>query len=306
VTIKKARAALSHSVFTGISRNHLDRLVAELAEPFASAREGRLHRRRGGRDRHRWPGAGHPATLTLRDRLLVTLAWLRLALPHQALAVLYGVDRSTVSNAVRQIRPLLAGRGFATPSGQRLHTLADVLAYAAAEGLIVRLDGTEIQVRRPKANRPGRRAFVSGKRRQNTIKATIASDAQGRPMWAGAIRPGRQHDQTAVRTEGIDDLIDAYPEVKFLVDSGYRGLAKDHPSQVTAPPLKPRKDAPPEQIAAHETARKNQSSQRIPAEHAIAAIKWWRTLQRFTGRRDVLPEVIRAVAGLASDRAAAR
>jgi hypothetical protein len=131
VTIKKARAVLSHSVFTGVSRNHLDRLVAELVGPFTAAREGRLHRRRGGRDRHRWPGAGHPETLTLRDRVLVTLAWLRLALPHQALAVWYGVDRSTVSAAIRQIRPLLANRGFATPTGQRLHTLADVLAYAA-------------------------------------------------------------------------------------------------------------------------------------------------------------------------------
>jgi len=214
--------------------------------------------------------------------------------------VLYGVDRSTISTAVRQVRPLLANRGFATPAGQRLHTLADVLAYAAAEGLTVRLDGTEIQVRRPKANRPGRRAFVSGKRKQNTIKATVASDANGRPMWAGAIRPGRQHDQTAVRTEGIDDLLDAYPDVTFLVDSGYRGLANDHPDQVIAPPLKPRKDAPPKEIAAYETARKTQSSQRIPAEHAIAAIKWWRTLQRFTGRRDVLPETIRTITGLAA------
>jgi hypothetical protein len=151
VTIKKARAALSHSVFTGISRNHLDRLVTELAEPFHAAREGRLHRRRGARDRHRWPGAGHPETLTLRDRLLLTLAWLRLALPHEALALLYSVDRSTVSAAIRQIRPLLANRGFATPSGQRLHTLADVLAYAAAEGVTIRLDGTEIQVRRPQS-----------------------------------------------------------------------------------------------------------------------------------------------------------
>jgi DDE superfamily endonuclease len=306
VTIKKARAALSHSVFTGVSRNHLDRLVAELGEPFAAAREGWLYRRRGDRGRHRWPGAGHPETLTLRDRLLVTLAWLRLALPHQALAVLYGVNRSTVSNAIRQIRPLLANRGFATPTGVRLHTLADVLAYAAAEGLTVRLDGTEIQVRRPKANRPGRRAFVSGKKKQNTVKATVASDAQGRPMWAGAIRPGRQHDQTAVRTEGIDDLLDAYPEVIFLVDAGYRGLAKDHPGQVISPPLKPRKGAPPDEIAAYEAARKAQSSQRIPAEHAIAALKWWRALQRFTGRRDVLPDIIRAITGLASDRAAAR
>jgi hypothetical protein len=305
VTIKKARAALSHSVFTGISRNHLDRLVAELAEPFAAAREGRLYRRRGDRDRYRWPGAGHPEALTLRDRLLVTLAWLRLALPHQALALLYGVDRATVSAAVRQIRPLLANRGFATPTGQRLHTLADVLAYAAAEGLTVRLDGTEIQVRRPKANRPGRRAFVSGKKKQNPIKATIACDGNGRPLWAGAIRPGRQDDQTAVRTEGIDNLLDAYPDVQFLVDAGYRGLAKDH-DQVTAPPLKPKKDAPPDEVAAYETVRKTQSSQSIPAEHAITAIKWWRTLQRFTGRRDALPETIRAVAGLTSDRAAAQ
>jgi DDE superfamily endonuclease len=305
VTIKKARAALSHSVFTGISRNHLDRLVTELAEPFAAAREGRLHRRRGGRARHRWPGAGHPETLTLRDRLLCTLAWLRLALPHQALAVLFGVERSTISAAVRQIRPLLANRGFATPTGVRLHTLADVLAHAAAEGLTVRLDGTEIQVRRPKANRPGRRAFVSGKRKQNTIKATIASDARGRPMWAGATRPGRMHDQTAVKTEGIDELIEQYPEVKFLVDSGYRGLANDHPDQVIAPPLKPKKDATADQVAAYETERKAQSSQRIPAEHAIALIKWWRPLQRYTGRREVLPDIIRAITGLAADRAAA-
>ena len=147
--------------------------------------------------------------MTLRDRVLCTLAWLRLALPHQALAVLYGVDRSTISAAVRQISPLLANRGFATPTGERLHTLADVLAYAAAEGLTVRLDGTEIQVRRPEGQ-PARPAGVRVRQaKQNTIKATIASDARGRPMWAGATRPGRMHDQTAVKTEGLDDLLDA-------------------------------------------------------------------------------------------------
>jgi hypothetical protein len=223
VTIKQARADLSHSVFTGISREHLDRLVAELAEPFQAAREGRLHHQRGDRNRRRLPGAGHPQTLTLPDRVLCALVWLRLALPHQALELIYGVDRSTVSGAIRQIRPLLANRGFATPSGQRLHTLADLLAYAAAERLTIRLTAPRSRVRRPKANRPGRGAFVSGKKKQSTIKATVASDAHGRPLWSGAIRPGRMHDQTAVKTEGIDDLLNAYPDVKFLVDSGYRG-----------------------------------------------------------------------------------
>ena len=96
-------------------------------------------------------------------------------MPHEALAPLYGVDRSTVSGAVRQIRPLLANRGFATPSGQRLRTLTDVLAYAATEGLTVRLDGTEIQVRRPNADRPGRRGFVSGKKKQRPLYVPKAS-----------------------------------------------------------------------------------------------------------------------------------
>ncbi|MGH3162195.1 MAG: hypothetical protein ACRDOC_09955 [Streptosporangiaceae bacterium] len=67
-----------------------------------------------------------------------------------------------MTRAVREVRPLLAGRGYATPAGPRLSTLADVFACAAAHGVRLRLDGSEIQVRRPPARRPGRRAFVSG------------------------------------------------------------------------------------------------------------------------------------------------
>ncbi|MGW3177525.1 helix-turn-helix domain-containing protein [Streptomyces sp. NPDC001153] len=71
------------------------------------------------------------------DRVLVTLVHLRHGLPHAALAVLFGVDRSTVSGAIRQVRPLLAARGCAVPDrpGIRLRTLEDVFAYAEAEGV---------------------------------------------------------------------------------------------------------------------------------------------------------------------------
>jgi len=41
---------------------------------------------------------------------------------------------------------------------------------------------TETQARRPTANQPDRRALVSGKRKQNTIKTTTISDGRGR--WA--------------------------------------------------------------------------------------------------------------------------
>ena len=168
--------------------------------------------------------------------------------------VFYGVDRSTITRAVGEIRPLLAARGFAVPGepGLRLRTLADVFAYAAAEGVHLRIDGTEVQVRRPRADRPGRRAFVSGKKKQNTIKPTAISDGQGRLLWLGAIRPGRMHDATALRTEGIEDLLRHHPGVRAEVDAGYQGLARDFPGQVSAPPKKPGKDAPPEDTASWE------------------------------------------------------
>jgi hypothetical protein len=45
----------------------------------------------------------------------------------------------------------------------------------------------------------------------NTSKPTVCSDAHGRTLWAGAVRPGRMHDQTAVKTEGIADLLAQHP-----------------------------------------------------------------------------------------------
>jgi len=278
--------------------------VAELAGPWQARQESGLQQRRG-HDRLRAAGAGHPRDLVFTDRVLVTLAVLRLAVGHAALAVLYGVDRSTVTRAVAEVRPLLAGRGYATPAGPRLHTLADVFAYAAARGVKLRIDGSEIQVRRPQAGRPGRRAFVSGKKKQNTIKFTKVSDERGRTLWDGAFRPGRMHDQTALQTGGIDDLPGQYPDVRAEMDSGYRGLRRDHPDQVSVPPLKPRKNqATPQAVTAWEQARHAQSSARICVEHAIASSKHWRSLQRWTGPREDLPETIQAIGSLVSDRAA--
>jgi len=242
------------------------------------------------------------------DRVIATLVILRFQLPHAALALFYGVDRQAITRAVHEIRPLLARRGFAVPgnSGLRLRTLADVFAYAATEGVHLRIDGTEVQVRRPRANRPGRRAFVSGKKKQNTIKPTAISDARGRLLWLGAMRPGRMHDITALRTEGIEDLLYRHPGVTAEVDSGYQGLARDFPGQVTAPPKKPGKDAPPDDTARWEQQRKAQSSQRICAGHAIAEPRQWRPLQRYTGRREYFEDTALAIAGLVSDRCAQR
>ena len=307
VTSGWARTALSHRIRTGIPRRRPGKLIAELAGPRTAREESRLHARRGHeRKRAAGGGPGHEPVLT--DRVIATLVILRFQLPHAALALFYGVHRSTITRAVHEVRPLLASRGFAVPGrpGLRLRTLADVFACAASRGVELRIDGTGVRVRRPRPHRPGRRAFVCGTMKQNTKKTAVISDDKGRTLWTGAVRPGRMHDQTALKTEGIGDPFEQYPQVKAKVDAGYRGLAKQFPDQVTAPPLKPKKDAPPEETAAWEEARKKWSCERIPAGHANAGQKQWRPLQRWIGRREYFDETHLAIAGLVSDRTAER
>ena len=145
---------------------------------------------------------------------------------------------------------------------------------------------------------------MSGKRKQNTGKSTVISDGEGRLLWQGAFRPGRMHDVTALRIEGIEDLLHRHPDVRAKVDSGYQGMARDFSNQVTAPPKKPGKDASADEIGAWETERKAQSSARICVEHAIAEPKKWRPLQRWIGRREHLAPTAQAIATLVSDRCA--
>ncbi|WP_369199084.1 transposase family protein, partial [Streptomyces djakartensis] len=192
------RVVLAHRLFTGLSQHHLACLVEELAAPWQAGLEGRRHAARGGA-RKRAAGAGARHQLVFVDRLVATLIHLRHDLPHSVLGLLFGVDRSTITRAIAEIRTLLAERGCAVPDrpGLRLRTLTDVFAYAQTEGVELRLDATEIQVRRPPAGRGGRRAFVSGKKKQNTMKATVIADDQGRTLWADALRPGRMHDASA-------------------------------------------------------------------------------------------------------------
>ncbi|MFJ3309543.1 transposase family protein [Streptomyces sp. NPDC086549] len=132
----------------------------------------------------------------------------------------------------------------------------------------------ETQVRRPKAGMPGRRAFVSGKRKHNTIKTTTVSDGHGRTLWSGAERPGRMHDQTSVRTEGIAEQYRHHPGVQAEVDDGYRGLANEFPDQVSVPPWRPKEldddnGSLTERYGWRE-AKCRQSSRRICVERATA------------------------------------
>jgi len=97
---------------------------------------------------------------------MATLIHLRHDLPHWVLGLLFGVHRSTVTRAIGEIRTLLAERGCAVPDrpGLCLRTLADVFAYAQAEGIEPCLDASGIPLTRAPFSFPSihRDSLVSG------------------------------------------------------------------------------------------------------------------------------------------------
>ncbi|WP_308119977.1 transposase family protein [Streptomyces sp. MBT84] len=141
------------------------------------------------------------------DRLLATLVHLRHGAMHDVLACWFQVDRSTITRAINEVRPLLAERGCTISPDVRLRTLADVVDQLDASGKTGIIDGTEIRVRRPAAGRKDRDKFISGKNKQNAVKSMVVTDGDGRPLWCSPAKPASCADITHARELGLARLL---------------------------------------------------------------------------------------------------
>ncbi|MFG3287531.1 transposase family protein [Streptomyces sp. NPDC048179] len=174
----------AHALVAGVREDLRERAVCQqpgqsqltgLGAVGAAAHQARL----AARPRRRAVGAGAKHKFVFVDRLLATLVSLSHGTTHDALACWFGVDRSTSTRAIGEIRPLLAQRGCTIAPDVRLRTLAEVVEYLGVDSGTGIIDGTEIRVRRPAAGRKDRDKFVSGKTKQNAVKTVTAS---ARPM----------------------------------------------------------------------------------------------------------------------------
>ena len=119
----------------------VDALAAALQVPFEALLAQRNHIGRGGKRvnavRSRAPHGSRRLGVT--DHLLALLLRGHLKLPAQAVGVLLGVDRSTVSHATTRARELLAAARITLPAApppeNPPRTPAGLLAYAAAAGI---------------------------------------------------------------------------------------------------------------------------------------------------------------------------
>ncbi|WP_435296313.1 transposase family protein [Streptomyces sp. YPW6] len=293
-----SRAAIvSDRRVTGLSADVIAELVSELGPLWHERHQAEL----ASRPRRRAVGAGAKHRLVFVDRLLATLVHLRHATTHDVLACWFSVDRSTITRAIAEVRPLLAERGCTVSPGVRLRTLAEVINYLGADGRTGIIDGTEIRVRRPAAGRKDRDKFISGKNKQNAVKTMVVTDGAGRVLFCSPTKPGSCADITHARQLGLVKLLADGPAVEILADAGYQGLGAQTGGRVITPPhRKFKKNAPDWYEEMHERQRKAHSSRRIRVEHGIAHLKNWRALARHLGRRDHMSDTVQAVAGLLS------
>ncbi|MFK0239187.1 transposase family protein [Streptomyces vinaceus] len=289
----RSRAAIvSDRRITGLSAEVIAELVSEVGPLWHERHQARLE----SRPRKRAVGAGAKHRLVFVDRLLATLVHLRHGATHDVLACWFGVDRSTITRAIGEVRPLLAARGCTITAGVRLRTLA-----RPSSGQTGIIDGTEIRVRRPAAGRKDREKFISGKNKQNAVKAMVLTDASGRLLFCSPAQPASCADITHARRLGLVKHLAGGPAVEILADAGYQGLGAQTGGRVVTPPHRKFKKNPPdwyEEI--YERQRKAHSSRRIRVEHGIAHLKNWRALARHHGRREHMSDTIQAVAGLLS------
>ena len=212
--------------FFGVSVSEFDQLYTQVV-PVWTATE---HERLSNRPRQRAIGGGRNYNLALRERLLMTLMWLKLYLNTDVLAFLFEVDGSTASRNVRNLLPPLqalgeATLGWVTPP-QRGQTKNLAQARAEHSDLFAIVDATEQPVQRS-ANDQTQRQHYSGKKKRHPRKTQVIVNEHGEIRDVSNSPPGSGHDLEHFRQSGSADRIPT--DVGVGGDAGYQGLQNELP-----------------------------------------------------------------------------
>ena len=95
---------------TGLAPGDLDQLITQLAALRQAQREQRARTHPAGDARHK-PRSGRPPVFPFPDRVVATVLHLRLSLPDDTLAHLFGTSRTTIRRALTEVRDLLDQHG---------------------------------------------------------------------------------------------------------------------------------------------------------------------------------------------------
>ena len=293
---------------TGLRVGEFDELVKDVTPLYIDAERERHTLTREGLVRLRAVGAGPYFTLSVRDRLLLTVVWLRQYPTNEVLGFLFGVSDSTVSRLVSRIVPVLAKAGkdgmrMPDPGRKHRRTLDDLLEEIPELGVVI--DTFEQPVQRPKSREEADK-WYSGKKKRHTIKSQLGVDRNsGEIVDVSESVRGPTNDLSLLKDS---KLLNRLPEgVSGEGDLAYVGIANLHPHKLGfTPRRKPRgadkhrprgkeKARPPQDIAYNTAFAKS----RIVVEHTILRLRRYECLwQTDRHHRKGHTQRVQAVSGL--------
>ena len=280
---------------TGLTVPEFDRLLQEVTPRYAAAEAARLARP----NRKRRPGGGRHYELTLEDRLLLALVWLRVYPTYEVLGLLFELDKSAISrNLARMLLVLreITATALSWPAAkQRKRQWAELMAdFPDVEAIF---DATEQRIQRPQG-REAQKPYYSGKKKAHTLKTQVKVTPEGGLAEVSASVPGAVHDLTLLRESGALDRLE---EGAAMFDSGYQGVKKDAPERSLYHPFRASRGHP----LTEEQKEWNRllSQYRIKVEHTLAQLKVYEALnQVYRHPRDRYNDIFLIVAGLTNRR----
>jgi len=294
-----ARKPGAFTSMTGLTIDEFEDLLADLRPRDEAA----LQERYVATPRRRAPGGGAKPRYALRERLLMTLVWLRLSLTGDAVGVLFSVDKRTVSRYTRPLLRLLRDQGRDTlgwpEEAQALLDTADGVDDADDGDGVAIIDATAQRVERAR-NHATQKAHYSGKKKAHTRKTLIVVNERGRLRYVSPSVPGSVHDLTLLRPCGTLEEIPS--TLALMADSGFQGLHNDVPERSVALPYKGSKAHPltPEQ----KLHNAHLSRIRIVVENTLAEMKHVRILADvFCHPLTLYDGIVVSIAGLVTRRA---
>src|SRR5688572_6280588 len=193
--------------------------VGESTVAFLSGLLAAERRRRGTRGRRRALGCYRQAVLLLRWFLDGT----RLTQP----AADNRIGRST---AYRYLHEGIDALAAAAPGlrGALLTACAAGHSHVTVDGTLIRTDRCHVPGPTARSDRPDRQVDLwwSGKHAAHGGNVQVTAAPDGWPLWISPVRPGREHDTTALRThDKVMPLLGEWTDADHAVlgDLGYEG-----------------------------------------------------------------------------------
>ena len=317
----RSRPAAFQSM-TGMSVGDFDHLYHE----FAPAHERRLQTlsttKRDKRPRKRQAGAGRRHSHDLRDRVLLTLFWLRVYTTYEVLGFFFSLNKTNVEDNLHDILATLetmTSFNCERPSKERQKLRSPAQVMEAFPDVALVIDAKEQPIQRPRSSQDDtselrgaqrtsphdpQKPYYSGKKKAHTLKNQVAVRPDGLiEALSGSVPGGATHDITLLRQSQLLECLDAAAGEAAMTDKGYVGIQKDYPDLCIYQPYKAGRGHP---LSLEQKAyNRHLSSYRIVVEHVMAQLSRFQVLsQVFRHARAGHGQIVRVVAGLVNRRIA--